>query len=275
MTDESENKGLISAATEIAKAVPVYQDLMQPAARELGKGLETVAKTVNIALAPLAAMVWGYERIQGWLESQLSHELREVNPNSIVTPNPHVVGPAVEALRYAAENENLREMFAKLIATSMTKELAERAHPTFVEILKQISSDEAKIIPGFLNNPYQPFISIEVVKEGHGRRSVLAHWTDLALKANCDYPSYCSVYMENLARLGLLEFYNDAEVEETAYKELESTESILRLIESTKKETDGGEIVIERGVITRTMLGHMFMQACVGETSGIQANLKV
>lgn len=275
MTDESKEKGFISAATEIAKAVPVYQDLMQPAARELGKGLETVAKTVNIALAPLTAMVWGYERIQGWLEAELSQELREINPEDIVTPNPHVVGPAVEALRFAAENENLRAMFAKLIATSMTREVAERAHPTFVEILKQLSSDEAKIIPYFLDNPYQPYISIEVMKEGHGRRSVLAHWTDLALKADCDYPAYCSVYMENLARLGLLEFFENAEVESEAYKELEESESIVNLIESVKKETDCEEIVIEKGVITRTMLGQIFMQACVGETSGIQANLKV
>ena len=43
-------KTTIDAITGLVQAVPIYQDTLQPAAKQVGKSLETVAKTVNIAL---------------------------------------------------------------------------------------------------------------------------------------------------------------------------------------------------------------------------------
>ena len=53
-------KATIDAVTGLVKAIPIYQDAVQPAARQIGKSLETVSKTVNIALAPIKSLVWGY-----------------------------------------------------------------------------------------------------------------------------------------------------------------------------------------------------------------------
>ena len=45
MSDESESKvkDIIEATTALVKAAPVYQDAIQPAAKELGHTLEVVA----------------------------------------------------------------------------------------------------------------------------------------------------------------------------------------------------------------------------------------
>ena len=48
--------------TQLAPAL--YQDLLQPAARETGRNLLVVAKAVSLALAPLKGIVYGYERIR-------------------------------------------------------------------------------------------------------------------------------------------------------------------------------------------------------------------
>ena len=48
------------AVKGIVEAVPVYEDLLQPAVRQVGKALETVAKCVHIALFPVATLVWSY-----------------------------------------------------------------------------------------------------------------------------------------------------------------------------------------------------------------------
>ena len=71
---ESENspkgskvKSTIDVVTSLAKAIPVYNDAIQPAAKEVGKSLATVTKTINIALAPVSALVWGFEKIQDYL----------------------------------------------------------------------------------------------------------------------------------------------------------------------------------------------------------------
>lgn len=48
-------KDVIDAVTGLVRAVPIYDDLARPAAKQLGKALETVAKTVNMALAPVGS----------------------------------------------------------------------------------------------------------------------------------------------------------------------------------------------------------------------------
>lgn len=61
MGDDSKVKDAADIVKGIVKHVPVYQDLVQPAAKEVGTALQTVAKTVHIALAPVSALVWGYD----------------------------------------------------------------------------------------------------------------------------------------------------------------------------------------------------------------------
>ena len=47
MSTESE---IVDSVTGLVKAVPVYEDLLQPAVKELGKSLKTVAESVNVIL---------------------------------------------------------------------------------------------------------------------------------------------------------------------------------------------------------------------------------
>ncbi|MBD1107835.1 hypothetical protein HXV84_21600 [Pseudomonas amygdali pv. morsprunorum] len=59
--EESSNvvKGTIEAATGLVKAVPIYEDAVQPVAKQIGKSLEIVGKAVNAALMPIQGLVWG------------------------------------------------------------------------------------------------------------------------------------------------------------------------------------------------------------------------
>lgn len=95
MGDESNIRDVVDAVAGVAKAVPVYQDALQPAAQEIGKALQTVAKTVHVALAPVSALVWGYEQIKDFVSVKVADRLKNVPPENIVTPKPNVAGPAL------------------------------------------------------------------------------------------------------------------------------------------------------------------------------------
>src|SRR5262245_21912314 len=92
----------------IVEAVPVYQDAVQPLAKQVGAALETVGRAVNVALAPLRALVWGAEQIEAYIGPALIERLRNVPEERIQTPSPIVAGPALEALRFAGPDPNLR-----------------------------------------------------------------------------------------------------------------------------------------------------------------------
>lgn len=61
MPEDSKIRDAADAIKGIAQAVPVYQAVLQPAAQEIVVSLQTVAKTIHIALAPVSALVWGYD----------------------------------------------------------------------------------------------------------------------------------------------------------------------------------------------------------------------
>jgi len=148
MPDEDANNidNTIKGFTELAKVVPVYQDAIQPFAKETGKALQTVGKTVNVALMPLRGLVWGSEKMEEFIKIIVSEKLKNRAPEEIISPNLSVAGPVYESLKYVGHEEALREMYANLLANAMDINTKEDAHPSFVEIIKQLTSEEAKLL---------------------------------------------------------------------------------------------------------------------------------
>lgn len=98
---ESNIEGTINATTGLIKAIPIYQDALQPAAKEIGKALGTVAKTVNVALAPVSALIWGYEQFKKFVNNKVAEKLENTPEKNIITPPLHIAGPALESLKYS------------------------------------------------------------------------------------------------------------------------------------------------------------------------------
>ncbi|AXV67616.1 DUF4393 domain-containing protein (plasmid) [Pseudoalteromonas lipolytica] len=271
MTDEDKSKegnveGTINAVTGLAKAVPVYEDAIQPAAKEIGKALGTVAKTVNVALAPVKGLVWGYEQIEEFVSSKVSEKLQNTPEEEIVTPKPNVAGPALESLRYTGHEESLRELYANLLAASMDSMTSARAHPGFVEILKQITPDEAKLLKLFTH--HRPFPLLDVRQESteagkRGGRDILKSFSTLGEEAGCENANLTPSYLDNLSRLGLIEIPTFFEyTAPNVYDQLESHPTI----ESIKQQLNNlpnQQCQIQRRGAQVTQLGRQFINICV------------
>ncbi len=256
------------AVKGIVQAVPIYQDTLQPAAKEIGTALQTVAKTIHIVLAPISALVWGYEQIKDFVSCKVAKKLENVPIENIITPKPNIAGPALEALKYCGHEETLRDMYANLLASSMNKTTAEGAHPAFVEIIKQLTPDEAKLIKYFSNSKPFPIINVrwefKVQTElEKGGSELLTNFCLFAIEAGCEFPHLVPGYLDNLNRLGLTEIpqfmiYTTIGV----YDQLEKYPEILAI----KKAFDDDkkrEIKINRKILQLTELGKQFCRVCV------------
>src|SRR5574341_1689781 len=134
-------------ALGITQLVPtIYRDLLQPAAKETGQRLVVVARAVGIALAPLEAAVWGYERIRDYLAAAIAAKLAKKPADQIQTPDPVIAGPAIFSMVFTAEAPHLREMYATLLAHAAHTPSAPKVHPSFVQIVQQLSPAEAQIL---------------------------------------------------------------------------------------------------------------------------------
>ena len=256
-------KATIDAVTGLAKAVPVYQDAVQPAAKEIGKSLATVTKTVNIALAPIKALVWGYEKIEDYLTKRVSEKLSDIAEQDIKTPPTNIAGPAVEALKYTGHNENLRELYASLLAMSMNKNTSDKAHPSFVEVIKNLSTSEALILQQFIGKDIFPKVDIqETVEDGKGDINrfinfTLFHRVDTRINVN-NIPTF----IDNLQRLGVVEVLRDEYLsDEKKYEALKNDSSITSLVQSI--ESRGNIVNFRKGVIRLTSFGKDFVKSVV------------
>lgn len=95
---------------EVGKKIPidkVYDDVMHPALSEVGNKLQGA---VRVSLAPITALVWGYDRIAAYLDKEIPKyfENRRLAKEKIQTPPAEIAVPAIEAMRYA--KENLKQM---------------------------------------------------------------------------------------------------------------------------------------------------------------------
>lgn len=283
MSDENKLRDAADAIKGIVEAVPVYQDAIQPAAKEVGVALQTIARTIHIALAPISAVVWGYDRIKDYLNEALTERLRNIPKERIVAPDPTVAGPAVEALRFAAHEPSLRELYANLLATSMDAKTAREAHPAFVEILRQLTPDEARILKQASQIRYMPF-PMPLISARCTANDInsdvkfvyiedFVHFSLVGQQANCVYPELAPTYLNNLCRLGLTEIlpfdaslFAHAQLDcNASYSPLEQHPRII----SEWIPNDGGpfdtKVVITREVLRLTSLGEQFCSACVDE----------
>jgi hypothetical protein len=97
-------------------------------------------------LRPIRGLVGGLDRIGKWLEEAITKKLKDTPEAKIVEPNPRVAVPAVQALLYSMDDEFIREMFANLLAADMDADRKDGVHPAFVELIKEMTPEDAKVL---------------------------------------------------------------------------------------------------------------------------------
>lgn len=271
---ESNIEGTINATTGLVKAIPIYQDALQPAAKEIGKALGTVAKTVNVALAPVSALIWGYDHIKDFVDNKVAEKLQNTPEENIITPPPHVAGPALESLKYTGSIEELRELYANLLASSMDKATTKEAHPCFVEIIKQLSADEAKLLTAFISLEQEPILTVKNMREDNsGGRDQFRHFTVLGERTGISDHNIIPNYLDNLCRLGIIEIPDSYSLlGEHIYKHLEEHPFVLAH-KNYIDQLDGRKYDVEKKTIKLTGLGRQFVNTCVKDhrSHGVQA----
>lgn len=265
-------KQTIDSATALTKAVPIYEDAVQPIAKETGKALGTLGKAVNVALAPISAVVWGYGQIQGFLETKVSEKLEKVPEERITTPPPNVAGPAVEALKFTGQNETLQDMFANLIANSLDSTTVLKAHPSFVDIIKNLSPDEGLILKVFTspNSDLSVSQSLPVVdvkledkKDVGGYTILLRNVSQIGKKAGCKHEELTPNYLDNLCRLGILEMPPGRSIKDPKKYDDIINDPLVEQFKNRLKDYKDHSIGFNRKLITVTCLGRQFINACI------------
>ena len=248
-------------AGEVAKQLPIndiYNDLAHPALSTVGQGLQGVTK---LALAPISALVWGYDKIADYLDVALPEYFvkKKIAKEKIVSPDPAIAVPVVEAMRYTSHKEELREMFTNLLGASMNSDSIDE-HPAFVNIIKQLTSDECKMISYLFQNDKQPMVKIRIIiDENNGENDLLPYFSDIVYIVGCLYPQKFPEYLDNLHRLGIVEVYYDRFLSNDEYYEkLKGHPKFIHV-----RENEFIKVVEKKSMYELSEFGKTFCKVCL------------
>lgn len=247
----------------ISIAAPKFLDnaLSEPA-KEVG---HTLANIFHVVFGPINYPVEKYRMRQAAylkrFKEDLQFELSKVPEENLVEPPLNIVGPALEASKFYIEEEELRVMFAKLIASSMNNQSSSKAHPSFVEIIKQLTTLDAsnlKIISNRINLPIVKY-KIKVLESGGS----IPHIDNVFLEnKNCENLQLIGSSLSNISRLGLINIeYGTTLTDLTRYDVFKNTQDYISLREQLQSQGDR-DIYLDMGVVNITPLGKQFIDIC-------------
>ncbi|RZI82594.1 MAG: DUF4393 domain-containing protein [Rubrivivax sp.] len=259
--------GWIEVAQEALKVpgllVEIYGDVARPGVRQVGKALETVIGLGNTILWPIAL---ANERSRIALEKNLERyrdRMEAVPLDSVCNAPPEIGVPILEKLAYV-QDEHLADLYVKLLASASQQGTLQHAHPSFVNVINNLSPDEAHFLKQFVTERSLPFVRPKAVL-AEGGHSVLAEFI-IPLKQieGLAYPGNIAAYLSNLAGLGLLNIRGDIWLKDTnVYEDMENQcrGQFLKVIEDYTN-LRGRELQFNHGLIERTSFGLKFIKAC-------------
>ncbi|MHC8510322.1 MAG: DUF4393 domain-containing protein [Rhodospirillales bacterium] len=287
MADEKDEKTGIAelAHRALGEAADEFSEGSKGVGAALGRVALTGARTVEVALLPCSALVWGYDKIKERVIPGVTKKLANVPEDRIGPPDPMIAGPALEALRFAGHKDELREMFENLLANAIDQKTAESAHPSFVEILKQITPDEAKILRYLSRFDKTPIIDILLRRADNlGFWRLQQNFSCIGKYARCENQNLVPALIDNLCRLGIY-FIREGESSQAEgfYDEVDNhpevAEKKIALKNAVEEESASHpsflmglkmlppiqelRIVTDHKLLRHTSYGRQFMASCV------------
>lgn len=264
------DKDSVDIAKEVTKEIAkdVYNDTGKPILQPTGELVGLIPRAIKAALGPLEKWVLQKEYNIEETKRLLENKLQNVNPEMIEAPEPYIAVPALQSISYCMDNEELRNMYANLLANSMNKVVKKGVHPGFVEIIKQLCPDEAKLLNYLYINEKIPTISFIAHQHIGGFSVIKKGFTNATELCGCESPFEYEKYIDNLVRLGLLRrSNNEMLINEKLYEPLNTHPYITGL----KKQIEANEeinnrikeIELSKGFIELTSFGKGFCLICL------------
>lgn len=260
-------KESVSLVAEVLKAAGDNPQVKE-AAGNLGQTAVTLTKTINNVLVPLAAINFAFDKARAYFSGKFQQDIAEkaqaIPPEHVVEPKASIAGPTLQGLAFTHEEPNLKEMYLNLLATSMDGRAASFAHPAFVEIIKQLDSEDARLVRGALQSPSPiPIVQIHrKLKDGSGYNLLVQHLLNLKNSTTgvpVEDPQLPAM-IDNWIRLGLVEVSYDKHLTDAAlYSWADQRPEFLRL--SQEPQPDGAKVECQKGIMQRTELGRRFARA--------------
>ena len=237
---------------------PRRRDTGRPRARPM-------APTSEQALSPavfqdLSAKVWDLNQVQAFIVRAVEETLerRNVPKHRVCSPKMEVTIPAIDAMRYSP----LRNEIAALIASTMDADHAEDAHPSYLNILRQLTEDEVRILASLPSGGrLMPLANLwRDVGAGH-TEIIFRNIAPASLAKICASKSRLPHYIDNLMRLQLIQEPNGVRIKDNKVYSNMMRQRFCARVSADRAQRQS--LSLEKRAFALSASGEMFRKVCL------------
>lgn len=265
---------IVESSKEVAKNI--YEDGFKPAVENVGGILDVFTGFFyHFVLYPLKKLNIKYKEKAIAYERKMQEKYNNIPLENRVEPELHIVGPAMESLKYNIMQDDLAEMFSNLLVSDMDSNTQKLCSPAFVKIIEQMSPVDARVFKEIFdtchNNP-EDAVAIGRLK--------LSTVNEFYIRDDDNIPQFLagistkkfdslnlSKSIISLERLGLIELDFLHVFKDNRYELLLNQKNIVDLAKKYSFER-GREYTpkfIERGIIYLNSISYDFAKVCFRE----------
>lgn len=198
------------------------------------------------------------------LREMVKYELEKLQPKAIIPPKPKIAVPVLQNASITDEN-NVRKIYAKLLASSMNESTAQAVHPAFVTVVNQLNYYDAKVLEQVAEiDDTIPAASIYFTTDSEKKYLL------------CALPNYFSPYLydsldvwavsmslQNLSRLKIIDI-NDGNVTSYDYKQITNHLYIQSRFKAAQADNPEYTLEIKQSnlYIQTNDFGRQFLKIC-------------
>ncbi len=239
---------------------------MRTAADSLAGSTLVIAETLETILLPLAALNAGRRKAVEYFNTKFATRLDEVTSDipaeNLQEPPAYIAGPLMNGLADASDEPELEDLFMRLLGAAMDQRAAEQIHPSFVQIIRELSPAEIGALLEVLN--FNGAVAIVQLRSASPDSQGSSLLLSMITEFNPDPPSHTVVEVKKVAswhqnwqRLGLIEYnFENYLTDEARYKWAENHYVVRNFRKAV--ETRGKKLETKRGILVVTDFGRFF-----------------
>lgn len=216
-----------------------YKDLAKPSLEPIGQIISYPFRALRIAFGPVEKWLSHQEASLKMAADAVAVKTKDIPEDKIVPLEPYIAVPAVMQLSYCENSDELRDLYANLLASSMNVDKKWQVHPAYVDIIKQLNPDEAKYLKSMPSVAIKicPLIDVDfTIGNGLGDHPIITNFTDYHLNV-LEHPQNICAYIDNFLRLNIIEIpFGQALNDPEKYKALENHPMIQHPVDGDQSQ---------------------------------------
>ncbi|MBT2531631.1 DUF4393 domain-containing protein [Arthrobacter sp. ISL-48] len=257
-TEQTINKELVAAAKET--------ETFKQAANTRAKRIAVKEALFLQLFRPIRGLIGlSAEYFENNFDEDMRERIAAIPEKHRVAPKPIIAAPAMQGLAFSLDEPDLKKLYLDLLASASDDRQINRVHPSFVEIIRQLTGKEVEL----LEYPLGTGTSVPVARIRRKLTSPASGWSILRThllpltdsETGLDAENELdATYVDNWIRLGLIEVtYGTFLTREGAYDWVENRPEFKQLQSLYTNESSAVEA--EHGILRSTDFGSSFADA--------------